>query len=79
MPTKTDKLKALFFGPGWNPGTPRLGDENDIPEKTVPRQKYNPQTPVWIQIYLFIHFVIVILVQQLIMSYFSVSILNFPV
>ena len=27
-----NKLKAVFFGPGWFPGTPRLGNLEDLPE-----------------------------------------------
>ncbi|KAB7498779.1 Alkylglycerol monooxygenase [Armadillidium nasatum] len=38
MKTFGDKLKALFFGPGWNPGTPRLGDEDAIPDETPERE-----------------------------------------
>lgn len=32
MKTFTDKVKALFCGPGWFPGTPRTGNLSDIPE-----------------------------------------------
>jgi hypothetical protein len=28
MQTWQDKLSALFKGPGWRPGLPRLGDDN---------------------------------------------------
>jgi alkylglycerol monooxygenase len=27
-----NKMKFLFYGPGWQPGLPRLGDPNGIPE-----------------------------------------------
>lgn len=27
-----DKLRALFYGPGWFPGTGRLVNASDIPE-----------------------------------------------
>lgn len=27
-----NKLKAIFYGPGWFPGTPRLGDNDQLPE-----------------------------------------------
>jgi hypothetical protein len=27
-----NKLKAVFFGPGWFPGTPRTGNYEDLPE-----------------------------------------------
>ena len=29
-----NKLKAIFYGPGWFPGTPRLGDPDCLPEVT---------------------------------------------
>ncbi|KAL7644584.1 UNVERIFIED_CONTAM: hypothetical protein RMT77_004121 [Armadillidium vulgare] len=71
MKTFGDKLKALFFGPGWNPGTPRLGDEDAIPDKTPEREKYDPKIPFWVQIYLLIHFTVVILVQQMMSIHFA--------
>jgi len=30
-----NKLKALFFGPGWFPGTPRTGNYEDLPEVLI--------------------------------------------
>ncbi len=30
----TDKLKALFYGPGWFPGSPKLGHYDQLPEVT---------------------------------------------
>jgi len=34
-----NKLKAIFYGPGWFPGTPRLGDNDQLPERIV-REKF---------------------------------------
>ncbi|KAL3280380.1 hypothetical protein HHI36_017867 [Cryptolaemus montrouzieri] len=58
---KTWKLKlcALFFGPSWRPGSPRLGlDEEKI--KVGPREKYNVKIPMWCNIYLLCHFCVVV-------------------
>ncbi|KAK4299318.1 hypothetical protein Pmani_028394 [Petrolisthes manimaculis] len=42
MPTFGDKLKAIFYGPGWAPGTPRLGNPEDIPDDvTLWEQRVN--------------------------------------
>jgi len=27
-----EKFKAVFYGPGWFPGTPRLGNLDDLPD-----------------------------------------------
>ena len=32
MDTFGDKLRAIFYGPGWSPGKPRLGDYDEIPD-----------------------------------------------
>ncbi|XP_050721146.1 alkylglycerol monooxygenase-like [Eriocheir sinensis] len=32
MKTDGDRLRTLFYGPGWSPGKPRLGAEEDIPD-----------------------------------------------
>lgn len=31
-PGLQNKLKVVFYGPGWYPGKPRMGDINDIAE-----------------------------------------------
>jgi alkylglycerol monooxygenase len=36
----SNKLKVLFYGPGWRLGEPRLGNINDIPEPTPNESKY---------------------------------------
>ena len=50
MTTLTDKVKAFVFGPGWFPGTERLGDSNGVPE-IQHRQKYDPKIPSWMNVY----------------------------
>lgn len=64
MTTWTNSLKAVFYGPGWTPGTPRLGDPTQFPVITAPRTKYNPQLPFWQLSYVFIHVVVTALMQQ---------------
>lgn len=59
-----DVLRALFYGPGWCPGSPRLGDPDSFPDATASRIKYNPKLPLWEQVYVTLHFLIVLIVQQ---------------
>ncbi|EFA11751.1 alkylglycerol monooxygenase [Tribolium castaneum] len=53
------KLAAIFYGPSWQPGRPRLGVDEDK-FKVVPRQKYDVKLPLWCNIYLLVHFCIVV-------------------
>ncbi|XP_042864062.1 alkylglycerol monooxygenase-like [Penaeus japonicus] len=46
MSSWSDSLKAVFYGPGWFPGTPRLGDPDTFPDVKAPRRKYDPQMPL---------------------------------
>ncbi|XP_022247006.1 alkylglycerol monooxygenase-like isoform X2 [Limulus polyphemus] len=50
-----NKLSVLFKGPGWSPGKPRLGLKEDIPDIHAPREKYDPQLPMWCIVYLHFH------------------------
>ena len=60
METWGDFIGAFLNGPGWFPGTPRLGDPNGVPE--IPSRKiYNPKIPIWADVYVLIHFVICLL------------------
>ncbi|CAG9795386.1 unnamed protein product [Diatraea saccharalis] len=54
-----DKIKAVFYGPSWEPGTPRLGDEN-MKIDILPREKYDIHLPTWCNIYLVAHYTIVL-------------------
>ncbi|XP_057371745.1 alkylglycerol monooxygenase-like [Daphnia carinata] len=57
MSTVTDKFKAIFYGPGWVPGSPKLGHYDQLPE-TIIREKFShPLTP-HDQIYAAIHFLL---------------------
>lgn len=65
MNTWKDKLKTIFFGPGWNPGTSRLGDPDAYPDIKGPRAKYDPQLPYWHLGYLIIHSLIASVAQYI--------------
>ncbi|PAA68949.1 hypothetical protein BOX15_Mlig009958g2 [Macrostomum lignano] len=51
----TDRFRAFFYGPGWQPGTPRLGTD-DFSEIENPVQYHNPQVPIWVTAYATLHF-----------------------
>ena len=59
-----DFFKALFYGPGWTPGSPRLGDPSAMHEGQPIREKWNPKIPSWMNAYLLIHFFMIIYIQQ---------------
>lgn len=40
----SNKLSAIFKGPGWAPGKPRLGNPSEIPEVPRPVEPYAPNT-----------------------------------
>jgi hypothetical protein len=40
VPGWGNKIKVLFYGPGWSVGKPRLGDPNDIPDVHAPVLKH---------------------------------------
>lgn len=63
MTTWGDTLRAIFYGPGWTPGSPRLGDHDTFPDVKAPRIKYDPRVPRWQEVYILVHFVIIFLVQ----------------
>ncbi|KAH6930585.1 hypothetical protein HPB50_014751 [Hyalomma asiaticum] len=56
-----NKLSTLFKGPGWQPGKPRLGDPNDIPDVRRPIEAYAPKTTLLCKIYVAVHFAIVVI------------------
>ncbi|XP_045602620.2 alkylglycerol monooxygenase [Procambarus clarkii] len=69
-----DFLRALFYGPGWAPGTPRLGDPDTFTDVRAPRAKYDPQVPLWQFVYVTTHMILAFLLQQLmIMNYKTCS------
>lgn len=71
MTNWTDSLKAIFYGPGWSPGTPRLGDPDTFPDIKAPRQKYDPKTSFWLKAYTGSHMLAAFLAQQQLVSLLS--------
>ncbi|XP_045101048.1 alkylglycerol monooxygenase-like [Portunus trituberculatus] len=68
MTTWRNSLKAVFYGPGWSPGTPRLGNPDLFPDVVAPRQKYNPQLPSWKLWYIGSHLAVALFIQQLLVA-----------
>uniref|UniRef100_A0AAR5PM64 Alkylglycerol monooxygenase n=1 Tax=Dendroctonus ponderosae TaxID=77166 RepID=A0AAR5PM64_DENPD len=67
------KLAAIFYGPSWQPGKPRLGLEEDK-IKVVKREKYNVKIPLWCNLYLLIHFAVMVYgFHQLALRHLSLS------
>ncbi|CAD5124497.1 DgyrCDS12776 [Dimorphilus gyrociliatus] len=56
--TISDKLSALFKGPGWQRGTPRLGNHEDLPEVEYPVKCYDSSISPMYSIYILVHFLI---------------------
>lgn len=56
-----NKLSVVFKGPGWSPGKPRLGLPGDIPEVESPEIKYDSIVPLWKSLYIWLHFMIILL------------------
>jgi len=48
------QLSALFKGPGWAPGKPRLGLPEDIPVVHYPHPFYDPKVPTIVNIYVLV-------------------------
>lgn len=71
MPTWGDTFRALCYGPGWVSGTPRLGDPSTFPDVTAPRPKYDPQLPLWHEIYVVVHFVAILIMQQVFVAQYA--------
>ncbi|XP_072939575.1 alkylglycerol monooxygenase-like [Epargyreus clarus] len=53
------KFKAVMWGPSWEPGTPRLGDEAKKVDITQ-REKYDVLLPSWCNAYLIVHYAFVL-------------------
>lgn len=69
-----DTLRALFYGPGWQCGTPRLGDPSTSLDVQVNRAKYDPPLPLWQEVYVVLQYFLTLLLQQVLIAKFSVSI-----
>lgn len=74
-----DKLAVLFYGPGWRPGQPRLGDPSELPKIVRPVNSYDPQLSFLKNFYIVVHFGIILMFYHELTLYqhqFSSSILN---
>ncbi|XP_045209871.2 alkylglycerol monooxygenase-like isoform X2 [Mercenaria mercenaria] len=60
----SNKLSVIFKGPGWSPGKPRLGCVEDIPQVEPSPVKYDSNISVWKAIYIWTHFLILLLFWQ---------------
>ncbi|XP_047499124.1 alkylglycerol monooxygenase-like [Penaeus chinensis] len=70
MSTWGDFFRAFVCGPGWLPGTPRLGDLETFPDVRG-RVKHDPQIPLWQKGYTGTHFIVALLVQQVFTFHFE--------
>jgi len=50
-----NKLKRVLYGPGWVPGTGRLGDASTFPEPDPARPRFDTRLPLWLKLYIFVH------------------------
>lgn len=55
-----NKLRFLFYGPGWSPGKSRRGDFQEIPKIEYPVKVYNPDISNWLTAYTFVHFLLAV-------------------
>ncbi|RDD45347.1 Alkylglycerol monooxygenase [Trichoplax sp. H2] len=65
-----NKLAVWWKGPGWRPGTPRLGNKEAIPmvdSRTF--VKYDLQAPRFHQYYCLLHFLLTLVGNQLLIAY----------
>lgn len=54
MDTFGDKVRAVFYGPGWFPDRPRLGLREELPDMRG-RPKWEMKMPRWFQLYLLVN------------------------
>ncbi|KAI8064386.1 fatty acid hydroxylase superfamily-domain-containing protein [Gongronella butleri] len=61
-PGFSNKFKVLFYGPGWHDDTPRTGLLEEIPPiaKDIPPAKYDLSVPTSINVYVLVHFALLI-------------------
>lgn len=73
MSTWQNKLSSVIKGPSWLPGKPWTGAEEDKID-VQKREKYDVKLPLWCNIYLFLHFIIVVLgFQELVLRHLEMS------
>ncbi|KAF2368702.1 Fatty acid hydroxylase [Trinorchestia longiramus] len=70
--TWADSFKSLFFGPGWTPGSPRLGFPlPDQPTGVPKRKKYDPHLSRFLELYTLIHIVMAFFIQRFLTLHFA--------
>lgn len=77
-----NKLKVVFYGPGWKPGLGRLGNPEDLPKVFRPVNLYDPQISPWLNTYVVVHFAMLLLFYHeltLHQNHFSPWTLNYGV
>jgi hypothetical protein len=67
-----NKLSVIWKGPGWQPGTPRLGTD-DFPEIKYPIQVYHPNISTQLSAYTFIHFMYVLIQYSSVLKHSKVK------
>lgn len=72
--TLIEKASFIFKGPGWEPGKPRLGVLEDIPDIHHPQPKFDTFLPTWCKFYVGFHFVISFLVLNSLVEIFEVGV-----
>ncbi|KAI7888658.1 uncharacterized protein EV154DRAFT_516900 [Mucor mucedo] len=70
-PGSLNKLKVLFYGPGWHDDTPRTGLLEEIPviAKDIPPQKYDPTLSLGINVYVVAHFAVLVAVNGILLDH----------
>lgn len=56
----TPKISDLHIGPGWQPGKPRLGNYDEIPEPEKPTVLFDPPISLFAKAYVIVHFAMVL-------------------
>ena len=54
-------LQAPFMGPGWDPNVHPDSPEAQIPPVQEPVKRYDPVVPVWVSVYVVLHFLVPLL------------------
>jgi alkylglycerol monooxygenase len=60
MDNWSDWISAFVKGPGWTPGSDRLGDYMLVAE-VQERDEYNPWVPTWVKVYAYFHGIVIFL------------------
>ncbi|XP_063953467.1 alkylglycerol monooxygenase-like isoform X2 [Lytechinus pictus] len=65
-PGLMNKISVIFKGPGWEPGKPRTGLIEDIPDICGPElNKFKTTIPRWMRAYILFHFAINFILYQM--------------